>query len=133
LIPKPDDILVTARGTLGLCYIVKEADKFYFQDGMISWISKQEVEFDSVYLAHLFCTDKIRKQIEQASAGTAVGYLSITALSYFKIPLPPLSLQHRFADFVHATDQVKSDINRSLEKLELLYDALMQNYFGKND
>ena len=38
-VPKPGDILITSRGTLGTCYIVKPTDQFYFQDGMISWLN----------------------------------------------------------------------------------------------
>lgn len=38
-VPAPGDILITSRGTLGQCYIVKVNDRFYFQDGMISWLS----------------------------------------------------------------------------------------------
>ena len=36
LVPTEGDILVTSRGTLGRCYIVRPEDEFYFQDGMIS-------------------------------------------------------------------------------------------------
>ena len=38
LVPNVDDILVTSRGTLGLCYTITADDKFYFQDGMITWL-----------------------------------------------------------------------------------------------
>jgi len=38
-VPISGDILITSRGTLGACYIVKPRDEFYFQDGMISWLS----------------------------------------------------------------------------------------------
>jgi type I restriction enzyme S subunit len=38
LVPDAGDILVTARGTMGLCYEVKPEDRFYFQDGMITWL-----------------------------------------------------------------------------------------------
>ena len=38
LVPNVDDILITSRGTLGLCYTITADDKFYFQDGMITWL-----------------------------------------------------------------------------------------------
>ena len=37
-VPKSGDILVSTRGTLGKCYIIKKGDHFYFQDGMITWL-----------------------------------------------------------------------------------------------
>ena len=43
---------------------------------------------------------------------------------------PPLSLQNRFAAFVERVDQQKQTVQQSLEKLELMKKALMQEYFG---
>ena len=41
-VPKEGDLLITARGTLGKCYVVKDMDQFYFQDGMIAWLKQQK-------------------------------------------------------------------------------------------
>ncbi len=38
-IPKTGDIMVTGVGTLGICYVVRDYDKFYFKDGNIIWLS----------------------------------------------------------------------------------------------
>lgn len=51
-------------------------------------------------------------------------------ISGFKMPLPPIELQNQFAEFVKQTDQIKRTINQSLDKLEILKMALMQEYFG---
>lgn len=48
----------------------------------------------------------------------------------FQTPLPPLDLQNQFAAFVEQTEKTKTTISRSLEKLETLKKALMQEYFG---
>jgi len=117
LTPKPGDILVTSRGTLGLCYIVNKIDKFYFQDGMISWLDKQENVIDSVYLAYLFMSNEIKMQIEQISTGSTVNYLSLVNLEKIKILSPPLPLQIRFADFVKQADKSKFVLQKGLEKL----------------
>lgn len=44
--------------------------------------------------------------------------------------MPPLELQNQFAAFVEQTEKTKNTISRSLEKLETLKKALMQEYFG---
>ncbi len=44
--------------------------------------------------------------------------------------VPPLSLQNQFAAFVERVDKQKQTVQQSLEKLELLKKALMQEYFG---
>ena len=58
------------------------------------------------------------------------GILSKSQLSLIKFPFPPLPLQNQFAAFVERVDQQKQTIQQSLEKLELLKKALMQEYFG---
>ena len=47
-----------------------------------------------------------------------------------RIYLPPIELQNQFASFVEQTDKSKLEVQKSLEKLELLKKALMQKYFG---
>lgn len=48
----------------------------------------------------------------------------------FRTPLPPINLQDKFANFVMQIDKSKSTIKQSLDKLETLKKALMQQYFG---
>ena len=58
------------------------------------------------------------------------GILSKSQLSLIKFPFPPLPLQNQFAAFVERVDQQKQTVQQSLEKLELMKKALMQEYFG---
>ena len=58
------------------------------------------------------------------------GILSKSQLSSIKFPFPPLPLQNQFAAFVERVDQQKQTVQQSLEKLELMKKALMQEYFG---
>ena len=129
-VPKADDILVTSRGTLGLCYIVSNTDKFYFQDGMISWLGKQEVEVSSDYILCLFCTDDIKQQIEKMSAGSTINYLSLVNLERLNIMFPPLALQNQFAAFVERVEAQKAQMKQGLALMELGYKALMQKCFN---
>ena len=56
--------------------------------------------------------------------------LSLSKIRNFNIPSAPLSLQNQFAAFVERVDQQKQTVQQSLEKLELMKKALMQEYFG---
>jgi type I restriction enzyme S subunit len=130
LTPKENDILITSRGTLGKCYIVQSDDEFYFQDGMISWLSNLSPKVSSIYISYLFAQPYIQKQIESLQAGSTVAYLSIAMLKKMNVILPPKKLQDDFATFVEHVDQQKRTVQQSLEKLELMKKALMQEYFG---
>ena len=129
-VPAPGDILITSRGTLGQCYIVKVNDRFYFQDGMISWLSGYMDGVTPLYISYLFTMPGFRKQIDSMQAGSTVAYLSITMIKKLKVMLPDIESQQQFASFVSKTEKTKTIISCSLEKLKTLKKALMQEYFG---
>lgn len=130
MVPIAGDVLVTSRGTLGRCYIVTEEDVFYFQDGMISWLSKIDARAASLYLSYLFSMRGIQKQIETLQAGSTVAYLSITMLKKLDIMLPPLELQQKFSSFVKCIDKLKLSTKKNIEQMDTLKKTLMQQYFG---
>lgn len=107
LVPAAGDILVTSRGTLGRCYIIQEEDCFYFQDGMISWLSNYSEEIIPLYLQYLFTMSGFRKQIDNMQAGSTVTYLSIAMLKKLQVMVPAEELQTQFADFVAGVDKSK--------------------------
>ena len=118
------------HGELGKCYIVKESDRFYFQDGMISWLSNIDKRITSTYLSMLFSMPFIQKQIEKMQAGSTVAYLSISMLRKIKIVVPSIEAQNEFIDFVEQTNKAKKAVQESLDNLEILKKSLMQKYFG---
>ena len=130
LVPESGDILLTARGTLGRCYIIQDNDEFYFQDGMITWLSKYDVKITPLYISYLFEMPGFRKQIDSLQAGSTVAYLSISMTKKLDIMVPPLELQNEFSDFVHQVNKSKAVIEKELKKTQLLFDSLMQKYFG---
>ena len=54
----------------------------------------------------------------------------LNVISNTRIPVPPIPLQNNFAAFVQQIDKSKFVVQKSLEKTELLYKALMQLYFS---
>ena len=47
-----------------------------------------------------------------------------------QIPVPELNRQKEFSTFVSQVDKSKSVVQKSLDKMQLLFDSLMQQYFG---
>ena len=62
--------------------------------------------------------------------GANIQNLNQKILGELQIPVPPLELQNQFTVFVEQTEKSKLAIQKSLEKLEILKKALMQEYFG---
>lgn len=130
LVPRSGDILLTARGTLGRCYIVQSDDEFYFQDGMITWLSNYDKRITALYISYLFEMPGFRKQIDALQAGSTVAYMSIAMTKKLDVMVPTIELQNQFSDFVRATDKSKVAVQKALDETQLLFDSLMQEYFG---
>ena len=87
---------------------------------------------NTLYMKYILSSKTIREKFSTASTGTS-GSMYNVSMEKFKavsIPLPPVELQDQFATFVKQTEKSRSSISCSLEKLETLKKALMQEYFG---
>ena len=97
-----------------------------------SWVNNHA----HVVRFHDFATQKFIEvyfsliDISEYITGTAQPKLNQAKLNTMLFCWPPLSLQKQFAAFVERVDQQKQTVQRSLEKLELMKKALMQEYLG---
>ena len=92
-------------------------------------VDKRKV--DSCFMMYqLHFSEAVKRQIEMVSSGAIMAGINVTKLKQIKVRIPELENQRMFAAFVERVDQQKQTIQQSLEKLELLKKALMQEYFG---
>ena len=56
--------------------------------------------------------------------------LNVPIVSMFQIIKPPIEVQNNYYTFVEQTNKSKLEIQKSLDKLEILKKSLMQQYFG---
>lgn len=83
------------------------------------------------YLAYVWKRQAVRKQIESGARTTNGTYkVNQGVISSVEIPLPPIELQAEFADFVKQIDKSKAVVQKALDETQLLFDSLMQEYFG---
>lgn len=93
-IPQTGDLMVTAVGTIGKSYIVKETDKFYYKDASVLCFENR-FNINSKWLKLLMDSPYMVEQIKYASAGTTVDTITIVKAKNYLIPLPPLTEQTR--------------------------------------
>ena len=122
------DLLLSTVGSYGHPAIVENDKKFLFQRH-IAYLKPKTELLDSVYFHGALLSPDAQKQIEERVKGIAQKTLNLSEIRKIKIPLPPLSLQQQFAQFVQAVDAQKTKTQQSLEKAETLYKSLMQSYF----
>lgn len=125
------DLLVCEGGEIGRCAVWhNEIQPCYFQKALHRVRCKKEIVLPD-YLAWWFkynCDNKGFAAIEGAKA--TISHLPGAKLKALLVSVPPIEQQNQFAAFVEQTEKTKTAISRSLEKLETLKKALMQEYFG---
>ena len=86
---------------------------------------------NSAWIYYLTSFYHFRKEAEIKMTGSA-GQRRVPAsfLENYKIALPPIELQNKFADYVSSIDKSKLAVKKSLEELEILKKSLMQKYFA---
>lgn len=62
--------------------------------------------------------------------GSSVPQINNKDIAPLRICIPPIDLQNEFAKFVEETDKLKFAVQQALDKAQLLFDSLMQKYFG---
>ncbi len=127
--PQKGDLLMPSICSDGRIWLVNTDENFYFKDGRVLWVHSINEETNGYYLKYLL-KEKFIMDYNSIASGTTFAELKIFALKNLYIMLPPIELQNQFADFVQQTEKTKTIINQSLEKLETLKKALMQEYFG---
>ncbi len=125
------DILFSIAGAIGKIALVDEKILPANTNQALAIIRLTKSEpILNFYLAEILDSDIVKKQYEEKIRGVAQANLSLKDVSDLTIPIPSIDMQRKFVDFVNYTNQLKSEIKKSLEKLETLKKALMQKYFG---
>ena len=105
-VPQPGDLMVSAVGTLGKSYVVKDGDLFYYKDASVLCFENYG-GMNPYYLRYVMQSSLMKNQIESNSGGTTVDTLTMVRMVQYILPIPPLNEQ----------DRIVSKINEILEIL----------------
>ena len=97
-----------------------------FPDSVVGFISRNMT--NELFIHYWFSF--FQKILDEQAPQVAQKNINLKILSELNVIVPPLALQNQFAAFVERVDQQKQTVQQSLEKLELMKKALMQEYFG---
>ena len=71
------------------------------------------------------------KELRNASTSSeGRGGLNLKIIGNYPIIIPPIELQNKFAEFVQEVDKSKVVVQKAIDEAQLLFDSLMQEYFG---
>ena len=126
---KENDLLIVRSGAPGTsCVVTGEYAGYNAIDIIIAHPDCEKV--NPYYLCTFTNMPHGKKQIDEGTGGAAQQHFNVGKYNKLQLMLPPKVLQDEFAEFCKQTDKSKVAIQKALDKTQLLFDSLMQKYFG---
>ena len=127
---RPNDIVIALdRPWISNGFKIAMVDKEHLPALLIQRTARiRAVDINQHYLMQSLLLGRFDKHCN--ITGSLVPHISPKDIKSYSIMIPPIELQNQFATFVERVDQQKQTVQQSLEKLELMKKALMQEYFG---
>ena len=127
--PEKGDMLYSKGGTTGIAKLIDIDEEF------ANWVHVAVLKFDKSKLNGIFFENMLNgaycyDQSQRFTKGIANRDLVLSAMAQIKMYRPPIEIQNQFADFVHQVDKSKVVVKKALDQAQLLFDSLMQEYFG---
>lgn len=127
--PKVNDVIFTTEAPLGnICRIPKIFDKFAVGQRIIVMQPFKDI-LKSEYLEFALATDEFQREMLRRSSGSTVKGIRSKELMQLSIPLPPLSIQNKFAEIVTKIEEQKALVQKAIDESQCLFDSLMSKYF----
>lgn len=128
--PKKNDLLLTSVGTLGVPYLVKENEKFYFKDGNLTWF-KNYRNIEPYFLYNWILSSIGKESLKKITIGSTQSALTIAGLRSIPIVLPSLPEQKSIAAILTAFDDKIELLQAQNKTLEETAQTIFKEWFGK--
>lgn len=128
--PKRNDILMSKNGVNYGVAAVNDTDEVFDIYVSLALLRPIVEKVNPVYLRCAINSPDTKRQFDSSIKGIGVPNLHLGEIKKTKILLPPMSEQNEFVSFVEQVDKSKFVIQKALDEAQLLFDSLMQEYFG---
>ena len=128
--PIPGDLLLTSVGTLGVPYIVRPGEEFYFKDGNVIWL-RHFRDLDSRFLYYWLLSPQGTAELKKCTIGSSQSAFTIVLLKEMEIQLPALPVQRKIAAILSAYDDLIENNLRRIKILEGMAQNLYREWFVK--
>jgi len=129
-IPHKGDLLLTAIGaTLGIPFVIKNNQPFYFKDGNLIWFKNFNDLLDSSFLYTWMCSSYGYQSMQNIAIGSAQKALTISALKDLSLIVPPIDIQHRIATILSRYDSLIENYQKQIKLLEEAAQRLYKEWF----
>ena len=121
------DVVMGRRGEMGRCAVV---DRPGLLCGTGSLLIRTKGDLSADYLQKIISFPSFKRTIEDMAVGQTMPNLNVPIVSAFQIIKPPKTVQEQYYAFVSQVDKSKVAVQKALTEAQLLFDSLMQKYFG---
>lgn len=129
-IAQNDDVLFAHNATVGPTAVLHtQLEKIILSTSLTAYRCNQEI-INPNYLKSFMLSDGFIRQYSNEMKQTTRNQIPITTQRKYSFLIPPIDLQTQFADFVKQVDKSKATVQKALDEAQLLFDSLMQEYFG---
>ena len=129
IILKNNDVLITKDGTIGKVAVVHQLPKPATLNAGV-FVVRPDDRFNKEYISYVFRGPLFADYVEASKTGATIKHLNQKHLVEFMIPVPTMEQQNEFAEFSKQLDKSKVAVQKALDEAQLLFDSLMQQYFG---
>lgn len=127
--PQKNDILMSKNGVNYGVAALNDTDEIFDIYVSLALLRPKKI-IDPVFFRCVINNSETKRQFDSSIKGIGVPNLHLGEIKKTKIFLPPMELQRDFVTFVHKVDKSKVVVQKALDEAQLLFDSLMQKYFG---
>ena len=128
--PEKGDVLYIKDGVTTGIAMVNTLDEEFTLLSSVALLKQNRKLMNGFFLCGILNNDEMYSDIRRNMGGAAITRLTIAKLNGIMVIVPPLELQEEFAAFVTQVDKSKVAVQKALDETQLLFDSLMQEYFG---
>lgn len=126
------DLLISITADLGRTGVVTKeiAEHGAYINQHLTCIRLNKTVLNPLYVAYFMESPAGKEQFELKNQSAVKAGLNFNSIKSLRVMIPPISEQNVFVAFLNQVDKSKVAVQKSLDKAQLLFDSLMQQYFG---
>ena len=128
-IPQKGDLLLTAVGSLGIPYLIKDSNPFYFKDGNLIWFRSFNEDLNSKFLYFWFKTRNAYQMLDKIAIGSAQKALTISSIKQISLEIPVSETQNRIVSILSRYDSLIENYQKQIKLLEEAAQRLYKEWF----
>ena len=126
------DLLISITADLGRTGVVTKeiAEHGAYINQHLTCIRLNQNALNPLYVAYFMESPAGKEQFESKNQSAVKAGLNFSSINSLRIMVPSMSEQDTFVEFIKQTNKSKVVIQKALDEAQVLFDSLMQQYFG---